>query len=302
MALFLILLSGLWFSCASKKINPFNSDELMTLKKSFDLHKEARIKSMKSAFGWATVVGFHWLNFGVNSIGSDAENDIVVEKSFTSKIGQIEVKNEGLLIFKSEENVLISENGKPVNEKNMDSDAAGQPTILWHNSLNMFVLKRGERFALRLRDTLAKSRLDFESIPTFQFDQDFIFEAEVLKTASDNFIKVMNVVGVESEFKIEAKLKFNYKRRTYQLLAFDGGRQSYFIVFNDLTSGIETYGGGRFLYVKREEENSNSVILNFNESINPPCAFTDFATCPIPPLDNFLNINVKAGEKSAKSH
>jgi uncharacterized protein (DUF1684 family) len=122
--------------------------------------------------------------------------------------------------------------------------------------------------------------------------------AEVKSLDSDKSVWIKDVTGIQTEYKIEAELIFTYKGKKHRLLAFDGGKDSYFIVFNDMTTGNETYGGGRFVYVRRPLADADLTVIDFNLAHNPPCVFTDFATCPLPPIENYLKFEVTAGEKN----
>ena len=106
-----------------------------------------------------------------------------------------------------------------------------------------------------------------------------------------------DITGDIQEYKLEAELNFFLDGKKQSLLAFDGGIDHYFVIFKDLSNNQNTYGGGRYMYIPRITDGENRVILDFNKAFNPPCVFTDYATCPIPPESNRLAVEVKAGEK-----
>ena len=110
-----------------------------------------------------------------------------------------------------------------------------------------------------------------------------------------------NQVGMQIETPLEGILTFSYKGEQYTLHALNGGKEDLFVIIADATTDVETYGGGRYMYPKRADENGK-VILDFNRAQNPPCVFTDFATCPLPPAENVLSFSVLAGEKVLNGH
>lgn len=153
-----------------------------------------------------------------------------------------------------------------------------------------------------MKNTIAQARFELKDIPEYDINPGMIFKGVVATTEVSDSILITDIVGTQKMYKIEAMLQFEAQGQTQGLLAINGGKDNYFVVFKDETTGEETYGGGRFLYVRRPSEGSKEIILDFNKAHNPPCAFTDYATCPLPPLENTLDFLVNAGEKRLKTH
>ena len=114
-------------------------------------------------------------------------------------------------------------------------------------------------------------------------------------------LMILNVLGQNLATKNAGKLSFTYQNKQYNLDVIDEGSQTLFITFADATSDVTTYGAGRFIDIAKPDANGNTEI-DFNKAYNPPCAFTQFATCPLPPPQNRLPLAINAGEKIYGRH
>ena len=150
-----------------------------------------------------------------------------------------------------------------------------------------------------MKDTLSESRLSFQNIPAYPLSKDWVIRGIFNPVQKDSSISITNKVGITYDSEFKGSLTFNYNGKQQTLLATNGGEGKLFIVMADGTTGSETYGGGRFLYVDIPE-NGNKVTLDFNKAQNPICAFSDFATCPLPPRENHLSFDIDAGEKKVR--
>jgi len=261
-----------------------------------------RLSSVKAPLGWLSVVGLHWLDEGENSIGSSKKNKIRLDDNADPNVGKITL-DQGQLNFKgtNESLVTIGKNEHLILGK-IESDAGGQPTMMNHHSYTFYVIKRGKKYGLRIKDTLSDARINFKGIPHFPTNESLLLPGKVLPTKVKDSIQIQNAIGQNRTYHLKAKIQFEHMGKVHELHALDGGPNTYFIIFEDKTTGKETYGGGRFLYVEKPKDGSNKVMIDFNKSINPPCVFTDYATCPLPPEVNKLKFLVHAGEKNLKSH
>jgi uncharacterized protein (DUF1684 family) len=171
-----------------------------------------------------------------------------------------------------------------------------------HKDLSWFIIVReggpGEKkkIGVRLRDLDSKLAKTFEGVQRFPVDTSWIIKAKYVKFDTPKKIIIPNIIGTFSEVEAEGKIVFTKDEKEYSLLPTPSGDR-YFLIFADETSGKETYGAGRFLYTDKENENGD-LILDFNKAYNPPCAFTKYATCPLPPRENYLKLAVAAGEKN----
>lgn len=260
-----------------------------------------RIKNLKKENGWLNLVGLHWLNEGENTFGSNKRNDIIFPVNKAAEfLGKI-IKNGSTIITIVNEDAAITYKSKPINKIEMKVDITGDPTILEHKTLRWFIIKRGDKYGVRLRDLEAELLKNFEGIERFQIDSSWKVIAKFEKYETPKKIMIPTILGTIEKELSPGKLLFNINGKEYSLLPTSAG-EKLFIVFADLTSGEETYGAGRFLYVDGPDSNNN-VILDFNKAYNPPCAFTKYATCPLPPDENKLRVRITAGEKKyGKGH
>jgi uncharacterized protein len=166
------------------------------------------------------------------------------------------------------------------------------------NRLKLLLLKRGTRYAIRLKDNDAAQRGNFVGLSWYPVKEDWRIEAKFVAFPSPAKLVLDNIIGDQEEVESPGYVVFERDGKEYKLQALSSGR-GLFIVF-DLTSGKETYGSSRFLYTSKPE--NGKVVLDFNEAINPPCAFTNYATCPIAPVQNRLSIAIPAGELKYKGH
>lgn len=261
--------------------------------------RKARVERLTAPQGWLSVVGLYWMEEGINTIGASDDNTIVFPRIKTETIGAYQ-KNGDDIFFGKIEGVEVQSDG----QEYMGGDViVGYPhTVVNHGSLYWYVMKRGERHAIRLKDTLSEHRMTFQGIPYYADDMKYKVHAKVTVPEEEQLIDVTNVLGATSALPVAALLTFNLSGTEHTLSAFDEGGETYFVVFGDATNGVSSYGGGRFLYPKKPEDGHDKIVLDFNLSVNPPCAFTDFATCPLPPSGNVLDVPIEAGEKAMPGH
>ena len=187
--------------------------------------------------------------------------------------------------------------GKPAAACDLKSDEESEPTLLQHGSLSFYVIKRGERFAVRVKDSDAPARSRFHGLENFPIAERFRFVAHFEKYDPPKRISVPNILGKETSETSPGALVFTHEGRTYRLdPVLETGTSELFVIFGDATNGHETYGGGRFLYASPPVD--GRTVLDFNKAYNPPCVFSPYATCPLPPAQNRLPISIEAGEKT----
>lgn len=249
---------------------------------------------LKGESSWFSLAGLFWLKNGVNTIGSGSKYDIQLTENFKGgKFGEILFQN-GVAILKVEKGVEATNEGKQISEIVLVSDENQKQTIIQTGSQTFYLIKREDKFGIRLKDKNNPARLNFKKLNWFPVDARYKVIATFEPFPEPKEILVPNTVGSGYRMKSEGILKFKLLGKTYTLQpGEENGR--FFIIFKDLTSKTETYSVGRFLYA--EKSNDNKVILDFNKAENPPCAYTSFATCPIPPQQNRLQLSIKAGEK-----
>ena len=254
---------------------------------------------LKSDDGWLTVAGLFWLKDGANTVGAGANFDVQLTENFKrGKFGEINFQN-GAATLTVEKNVEASSGGKSVSEINLASDENGKPTLVETGSQTFYLMKRENRFGVRLKDRNSAARRDFKGLRWFPIDKNYRVEARFEAFKEPQEILIPNVLGGNFKMKSPGVLKFKLRGKIYSLQPVEEG-EKLFIIFRDATSRAETYGGGRFLYADKPV--NGKVVLDFNRAENPPCAFTTFATCPLPPPQNRLTAEIKAGEKRYGDH
>jgi len=256
--------------------------------------RQIRIDSLKHENGYLNLSGLFWLKEGENTIGADPKNDFNFPAEHSdSFLGKI-VLNNGVVRFKSSQANQVFSAGQAVSEMIIFQDK--KVVVLEHKSLRWFIIKRGEKYAIRLRDLDGEYVRNFKGITYFPLDPSWRIIAKFVPTKGKQ-LRITDITGRTFLEDSPGVLHFTKGGKKFTLEA-GGTMDEFFIVFGDLTNKKSTYGGGRFLYANAPDKEGN-VILDFNKSLNPPCEFTPFATCPLPTKENKMNVEVEAGEKSA---
>ncbi len=283
-----MLFLGLLFSCGGEI--PLSPE----YKKEMQDWDAKRVENLKKESGWLNLVGLYWLEEGESHFGSGNENDIVFPANAPDKLGKF-VRTKETVLFISETNAAVLTNGKKVTKIEMKIDLSGDPTILESGSLRWFIIQRGEQIGIRLRDLNADLVKNFKGIERFTVDPKWRINAKFTPYAQPKEVFIPTILGTIEQELSPGKLIFNIEGKEFSFEPTSAGK-GLFVVFADLTSGDETYGAGRFLYIDSPDSNNN-VILDFNKAYNPPCAFTKYATCPLPPEENKVRVRITAGER-----
>ena len=287
----LIAIIGL-FGCQkpAKEINP---DEYA---KSIQEWKEKRLANLKSENGWLNLVGLYWLNEGQNPFGSSPVNNIVFPEKAPEFIGTV-ILYKGNMSVTIDKDIDVLINDSLLKEYDVRTDSDGKPTLFKMGSFRWHFIQRGDRYGIRLRDLESPLIAAIDEIPSFPVDLNWRIKASFDRFDEPKEIAIPNVLGDTSFEKYYGILRFMIGENEYSLIPTgDGITEDFFVIFADGTSAEETYGAGRFLSVEKPDENGITYI-DFNKATNPPCAFTAYATCPLPPKENILNVKILAGEK-----
>lgn len=257
-----------------------------------------RVMRLTAPAGWLSLIGLEWLQPGDNRIGSAADNDIVVS-AMPAHLGVVSLRADGSvhLALAADSGALID--GKPLREATLVDDAGeGAPTMVSLGTLSFLAIDREGRKGLRIRDSEAPTRRDFAGIDYFPIDPAWRIEATWVPATAGLTLEMGTVIGTTEKYPVPGMARFSRDGKTFEILPVIEvpGDAQYFVVFADRTSGRETYGAARFLYIDPPKD--GKVTLDFNKAYNPPCAFTAFATCPLAPPENRLDLRVTAGEKN----
>ena len=255
----------------------------------------SRLERLKSERGWLNLAGLYWIHEGENTFGSDSSNALIFPKNFPPYAGRI-LLNDSIVILEADPETRISVNDSVVTKMELQNDTQTDPTVMEHGSFRWFIIKRGEKYGIRLRDLENPRLKELEHIPSYSFSKDYVVMADFVPYDTVRMLEVPTVIeNFYESYAVPGELRFKLKGRSQKLLPFTSGK-GFFLIVGDQTNGLETYGAGRFLYT--DSISGNKVLLDFNRAYNPPCAFSPFATCPIPPLENILDIKIEAGEKA----
>jgi uncharacterized protein len=255
-----------------------------------------RLAELTSDTGWLTLAGLFWLKEGSNSFGSGPGNDLILSNAALAKTaGTFQVAGN-LVRFLAQPGAGVLLNGTTVDSVALHSDTEGEPTVLASGSLRFFVIERGGKLGVRVRDLKNPRRLEFHGLQYFPISDKWVLNARFVPYPPDKRIRIINILSMEEEAVSPGALEFTQNGRDWRLdtVLERAGDQQLFIMFADTTSGQETYGGGRFLYIPLPV--AGSAVVDFNKAYNPPCALSDFATCPLPPPQNRLKLKIDAGE------
>ncbi|HTS63379.1 MAG TPA: DUF1684 domain-containing protein [Candidatus Acidoferrales bacterium] len=241
--------------------------------------RKQREERLKATGGWLSVAGLFWLHDGANTFGKDPANEIALPDgparagTFELRAGKVFVKIDG-------------------GQRELWPDSADVATV---GRLSLFVIQRGEKFGIRLKDPESDYRRTFHGLDYFPAKEEY--KVTATWAAEPSSIPVLNVLGQTEQMQSPGYAVFALQGHEYRLrpVLEAPDAQELFFIFRDQTSGKETYGAGRFLYTELPRD--GRVVLDFNKAYNPPCAFTPYATCPLPPAENRLAVRIEAGEK-----
>jgi uncharacterized protein len=241
--------------------------------------RRAREESLKAEGGWLSVAGLFWLHEGTNTFGKAQDNEIVLPDgppragAFNLHAGKVTVTAGG-------------------STREVAHDA---PDAVSVGRVKLFVIKRGPKLGIRLKDPESEYRRNFHGIDSYPPREEYRVTAQF--AAEPAKISILNIIGQMEEYPSPGYAVFHLHGKELRLRPYleEPNAKQLFYVFRDQTSGKETYGGGRFLYSDLPRD--GRVVLDFNRAYNPPCSFTPYATCPLPPAENRLPVAIEAGEK-----
>lgn len=278
--------------------------------------QQARWQALSAPDGWPGLIGLFWLTPGRNTVGS-APGSAVLLPSGPPLLGCIDWSGNVLnwqaagdaVVNVSEpadvqesgvSEIFLQAQGSSEGPIRLRSDAGGTPSLLGYGALRFFVIERDGRLAVRVRDLDWADRQPLAPLDYFPFSADWIVSARWESLPASRIIEVPDVTGELKAVSVTHLARFEHAGQAVELLPLSSDREGVFFVFRDTTSGRLSYGGGRFL--KAGPPADGFIRLDFNRAFNPPCAFSPFATCPLPPPENWLRFAVEAGEKRPVDH
>ncbi len=253
-------------------------------------------EQLRAADGWLTLVGLHWLQEGENTVGADPRCTVPLPEGTAPKlVGTIKMADKKVTFSSAEGvNALVGEQ-PVVGEMELESDLNRNQTIISIGDVSFYLVIRGTRYGIRVKQENSPVRTNFDGRVWWPVDEGRRVAAEIEYYEPQKIVEVPDILGNVNETAMDCALKFQLDGRTYTLDAFGLPSGQFYILFQDLSCGNGSYPAGRFLVTEYPED--DRVMIDFNKAHNPPCAFTAYATCPLPPKQNHLSIAIQAGER-----
>jgi uncharacterized protein (DUF1684 family) len=255
-----------------------------------------RLASLTSETGWLTPIALYWLKDGANSFGRAPTQAFTLDDAALAPDTGAFILTEGRVRYVAHASQAMTYLGKPVTSLELVSDADEKPTELIAGSLHFMLIDRAGHLGIRVRDSVSPNRLQFKGLQYFPFQAGWHVQARFEPYVPARHIPIANILGMTEDMTSPGAIVFERDGQTWRLdtVLEAPGDPKLFVMFSDATSGKQTYGAGRFLYVGVPA--GDRIDVDFNEAFNPPCAFTNFATCPLPPQQNQLALAIEAGE------
>jgi hypothetical protein len=276
---------------ASEKVQAFTAGQ--------QAWRDERKAKLTQPDGWTSLVGLHWIAEGEHYFGSDADNGIRLAVG-PAHVGMISRKGDRIRLV-PERGTVLTLDGQPLQGAVTllsDNDENGPSKLGFDDGKGLItVIKRADRYALRVKHVDATTRTGFKGIEYWPGGDNWIITAKFVPNAPGKTIPIANIVGTTEDVPNPGAVEFERDGQIFRIEALDEGDGVLSLVFADRTSGKGSYPAGRFLDAPKPDAQGH-VVLDFNKAYNPPCAFTAFATCPLPPPENRLNLEITAGEKT----
>jgi uncharacterized protein len=262
-----------------------------------------RAQELSAPDGWLSLVGLEWLKPGKNKVGLAADSEVRLKGHAPEHLAVIDVEGNQINLAAPAggfpAHLLV--NGQPAHEGSLQSDDT-RATVLTDENLTMVVLHRGDRFALRIKDALSPTRIAFKGLHWYAPDAKYRITAKWIPFNPLHTEKIPTVIGTTLDLPAPGLAEFTLDGKTIQIepILEDPGSKDLFFILRDATSHTTTYQASRFLYTEFPDhglDQPGTLTLDFNRLQNPPCAYTPYATCPLPPYINRLAISIPAGEQ-----
>ena len=267
--------------------------------KEIETWRQQRVERLRGPTGWLSLVALDWLTEGRNSLGSAPDNSIVLAK-WPAHLGTVVLDN-GKATITLDPQADATIDGEKKTEATLVDDSKENKTVVATGSVSFYLVERGARFGLRVKDSQAPTRLNFVGLDYFDIDPSWRIEAKWEPYDPPRIVEEPNILGDLDKVVVPGAAVFERDGKTIRVepVIETPGDVNLYLVFADRTSGKETYGAARFLYT--EPPKDGKVIIDFNKAYNPPCVFTPYATCGLPTQQNRLDVRVTAGEKKYRA-
>ena len=267
--------------------------------------RQSREAKLTSDTGWLTIAGLSFLTKDKTTFGSDAASDVVLPTAAPARAGTFVLGKKGRVSLEPEPGVTYTLlDGKPFAGGPIKSDGEGPPERLVFgptSDIHVWIHMSGERPAVRIRDRNNPLRKTFTGMKWYPVNAAYRIEGVFEPYDKVKHLQIPNMLGDIDDMESPGHVRFTLNGKEHNMTVITEDEENFWFIFRDLTSGEETYPAARFLYTPRPDKNGR-VTLDFNRAENPPCAFNAYATCPLPPQENRLQVRVEAGEKIYQRH
>ena len=274
--------------------HPVSAEE--STKTEYQVWKEGRLERLLQPHGWLSLVGLEWLKVGENTMGSAPGSDVQLH-SGPEYIGSFWLDHNQGIKFMPNMDLEVMANDELVKDMiTVHADTSEHDTTVFTIGTLLFHAIERDKMAIRIKDSQAPTRTDFLGLEYFPEDEKYRIDAQFVPYEPAKIIPTVNVLGILTEQESPGRLEFSIDGVDYSLDALDSD-DDYYMIFADKTNGKTTYGPGRFLYTDGKVKADGTVRIDFNKAYNPPCSFTAYSTCTLPPQQNRMRVEILAGEK-----
>lgn len=249
--------------------------------------------------GWLTLVGLHWLQAGENKVGSNPAHPVTLPDGTADTVGTLTLRDGENVVFETAPGISVRIDGEEFSGKlALEPDTTLDPTIIFLGNVSFYIIHRGLLTGVRVKQADSPVRMNFPGREWWPADDSMRVTARINYHDSPKMVHIPDVLGNTTETAMDCTLEFELDGETCQLVVETLSSGQFFIIFHDQSCGSGSYPPGRFLVTEKPE--GDLVVIDFNKAYNPPCAFTPYATCPLPPIQNHLMAAIQAGERYFK--
>lgn len=271
-----------------------NAEVHATYESDLEQFYQERLHSLTHETGWMRLAGMYWLENGDNTFGSDPTNDVVFPDGFIPNVAGKFIVNGDIVSMEVESGVDITVEGDTTQKAVIFEN--GTEIKVNHGSLEWIVIKRGDLVGIRLYNSVNPEVDEFTGFPRYETNLDYYVNARLITYDTPQMVKIINILGQEENLPSPGTLEFEISGEKYSLVTLEGTTRM-FVILGDRTNRTETYQAGRYMYIDYPEEGSDLTVIDFNKAYNPPCSYSAYTTCQLPPPQNMLPVEIMAGEK-----
>ena len=266
--------------------------------------RSKRAAGLQAPEGWLSLIGLDWLKDGDNTFGASEDNRFAIAAKLPAHLAVVRLEKNALRLLAPAggfpKELLVD--GQPAKEQPLFADDAQKPSKLSIGTVTIIIIHRDDRYALRIKDSLAPTRAGFHGLKWYAPNTSYRIRAKWVPYVPAKVLDIPTILGTVSKLPAPGAAEFSLDGKTMRLepVLEEPDSKELFFIMRDTTSKVTTYGAGRFLYTELPDHGlaqPGELVLDFNRLINPPCAFTAYATCPLPPPQNRLPVEIPAGEQ-----